>query len=96
MKPDIQAPLLEIWWRDAAALSTGWSEAADVEIEPQMVLTVGFFFKENESDLIVCSTTDGKHYHGHFQIPKGMIVSRRDLRKKRKPKGKPDASAENL
>ena len=90
---DIQ--LLEVVWRDAAALSHGWSEPNDIEVTDQLVTTIGFFFKETETDLIVCSTTDGKMFHGHFQIPKGMIVTRKDIRKKRKPKAKPDASTSN-
>ena len=30
----ITAPLLEIIWRDAAALSHGWSEPGDIEVLP--------------------------------------------------------------
>lgn len=89
----ITTPLLEVIWRDAAALSHGWCEPHDIEVTDQLVTTIGFFFKETETDLIVCSTTDGKMFHGHFQIPKGMIVSRKDIRKKRKPKVIPNGES---
>jgi hypothetical protein len=83
-----QYPLIEVIWDDAAS-GSGWHEAKEVKFEPQIVVTVGFLIAENNKYIIIGHTYSEGDYVGDFQIPKGMIVSRKVL--KRATKGKPNA-----
>jgi hypothetical protein len=90
--PEIDAEFIELVWNDAASLSLGWCSAEDTVLTQQLVVTRGFFVKEDDEHICVASTSDGVHFVGQFQVPKAMLKQRRVLlRKKRKPKG--DANA---
>ena len=79
-------PLVEIIWDDASS-DAGWHTRALVKFEKQIVVTVGFLVAENKEYVIIGHTyTLPDDYLGWFQIPKGMILSRKTL--KRATKGK--------
>ena len=78
-------PLVEIVWADASS-DAGWQEAKKVKFEPQTVVTIGFLIAENRKYLILGHTYSGDDYVGWFQIPKGMIISRKVLKRARRVK----------
>lgn len=78
-------PLVEIQWDDACS-DAGWQEFKKIKFEQQVVTTVGFLIAENKSHIIIGHTYSDDDYVGWFQIPKGMIISRKTL--KRATKGK--------
>lgn len=71
-------PLVHIVWDDAAVLGEGWKDSFDPK--PQLVDTVGFLIKETEDHVVVASTVSLDEHTGHFQIPRLMIKSIRQLR----------------
>ena len=73
-------PLVEIVWDDAAA-DGSWEESDSLADGPDKVITVGFLAKETERYLWIASTDDGYHTNARMKIPKGMVMSRRVLRK---------------
>jgi hypothetical protein len=85
--------LVIITWDDASALEHGWTDPADEKPVAQIVTTVGFLVAETEKYLVIAHTTDGHFVNGRFQIPRGMVRTIKPLRKKRKPKAKPDADS---
>ncbi len=85
-RPRQHYPLEEIIWDDAAGLGNGWMQH-DEEPVPQHVISVGFVIKETDTYLVYASDTDNDGGHnGRTQIPKGMIKTRRILRKADKDK----------
>lgn len=72
-------PLVEILWKDAQT-GHGWEHADDITVEIPTVITVGFLVKENEDGLVIASSvgTD-RHNNARITVPKGMVVSRKDL-----------------
>ena len=75
--------LVEIVWDDACS-DAGWQSAKSVKFEPQIVVTVGFLISENKNYVIVGHTYSADDYVGWFQIPKGMILSRKTLKRGKK------------
>jgi hypothetical protein len=84
--------LIEVVWDDAAS-GAGWHEIQEVKFEPQIVVTVGFLIAENNKYIIIGHTYSEGAYVGDFQIPKGMIISRKVL--KRAAKGNKHAAQIN-
>jgi len=50
------------------------------------VVTIGFLIAENRKYLILGHTYSGDDYVGWFQIPKGMVISRKVLKRARRVK----------
>lgn len=73
-------PLIEVIWDDAAA-DGSWEDETALADQPDSVVTVGFLAKETERYLWIASTDDGYHTNARMKIPKGMVISRRVLRK---------------
>lgn len=76
-------------WDDASSMEHGWVDPADEKPVPQLVKTVGFLVNETKDYLVIASTTDGTWVNGRFQIPTGMVVSKKTLLKKRVKKQEP-------
>lgn len=76
-------PYQEIWWMDAAALDGGWlsiEEFQRLKKGPEVVLTRGWIIDETETDIYYCCDVGPKgETNGRGQIPKNMILERRDL-----------------
>jgi len=75
-----QYPLVEVVWDDAAS-DSGWQEIKKIKFEQQIVVTVGFLMAENKKYIIIGHTYSGEDYIGWFQIPKGMIISKKMLKR---------------
>lgn len=75
-----QYPLVEITWDDASS-DAGWQEAREVKFEPQVVISVGFLISENKKYVIIGHTYSGEDFVGWMQIPKGMIISKKVLKR---------------
>lgn len=74
--------LVLLVWNDASALSDGWSDEIEPD-EPQLALSVGFLIRETAEHVVIAQDLDPHgHHNGRSQIPKGMIKSRKVLRKK--------------
>jgi len=78
-------PLVEIVWDDASS-DAGWQEVKKVKFEQQVVVTIAFLIAENKKYVILGHTYSGDDYIGWFQIPKGMIISRKVLKRARRVK----------
>lgn len=71
-----------VQWNDAAGLRHGWLDRSD-PLVPQLALSCGFVIKETADHLMIASDVDDNGAHnGRTQIPKGMVMSRKILRKK--------------
>lgn len=78
----VRFDLMEVIWDDAATMAQGWEPAADIRLDEQICLTVGFLVKETEQHLMIASTVDAEgNTNGRFQIPRQMVKSQRVLRK---------------
>jgi hypothetical protein len=75
-----QYPLVEITWDDASS-DAGWQEIKSIKFEPQVVISIGFLFAENRKYVIIGHTYSGDDFVGWLQIPKGMIISRKVLKR---------------
>lgn len=92
-KPPYQ--LVEVKWDDAASNSEAWVHKDDMEA-PEQVITIGFVIKEDERAVYIASSVANDEDHEEtvgntMTIPKGMIVSRRNIRisdASRKPRHK--------
>jgi len=73
-------PLVEIVWDDASS-DAGWQEVENIKFEPQIVTSVGFLIAESKKYVILGHTYSGDAYIGWFQIPKGMIITRKVLKR---------------
>lgn len=90
----IPYPLVEIIWDDAASNSESWVNLSDIQ-EPERVNTTGFLVKETDEYLTVANSVSAEEdfidtVGNTMTIPKGMIISRREVRiaNVRKPKHK--------
>ena len=75
--------LVEIVWDDACS-DAGWQSAKNIKFEPQIVVTVAFLIAETKKYVQLGHTYSGDDYVGWFQIPKGMIISRKTLKRAKK------------
>lgn len=71
--------LVQVEWKDAQT-GHGWEHEEDLTIDIPVVITVGFLIKEDDNGILIASSvgTD-RHSNARIVIPKGMIVSRKDL-----------------
>ena len=71
--------LVEVHWKEAQT-GHGWEHEEDLTVEIPIVITVGFLIKENDDGLVIASSvgTD-RHSNARITIPKGMVVTRKDL-----------------
>lgn len=77
-------PFVEIVWDDAASNSETWV-TADAITAPEQVITRGWLVKETEGYVALAGSVaneelDEDHVGNTMTIPKGMVVSRRELR----------------
>lgn len=72
-------PLLVVEWDDAET-NLGWEEVPE-ELNPARVITAGFLVLETERHILLVGSyePDGKHTNERMQIPKGMIISRKEI-----------------
>lgn len=93
-KPPYQ--YIEVIWDDAASNTDAWVHKDEMQ-EPEQVLTRGWMIKEDDRAIYIASsvsnTKDFEDTVGNtMTVPKGMLVSRRNLRvssiAKRKPRHK--------
>lgn len=72
-------PLVEVQWKDAQT-THGWESEDEHVFEVPVVTTIGFLIKENEDGLVIASTVGSdKTHNSRITIPKGMVVTRKDL-----------------
>lgn len=92
-------PFVEIIWDDAASNSETWVTTDDIT-GPEQVITRGWLVKEEEKFIAVAASVANEAIENEtvgntMTIPKGMIVSRRELKlstaRPKKPRGVPDA-----
>jgi hypothetical protein len=88
----IPYPLVEIIWSDATSNSDSWVHLDDIAT-PEQINTTGFLVKEADDYVTVAASVSTQEetigtVGNTMTIPKGMIVSRREVRiaKARKPK----------
>ncbi len=80
----IPYPLVEIIWDDATSNSDTWVHVDNIST-PERVNTTGFLVKETEIAVTVAGSVAAEE-HGvqtvgnTMTIPRGMIVSRREIR----------------
>jgi hypothetical protein len=68
--------LVLVTWDDAAELSLGWMDEAELDPKLMIVRTCGFLVRKSKHHIIVASTVgDYAHCHAQFQIPRKMIQS---------------------
>jgi len=72
-------PLLIVEWDDAETFN-GW-EPVPSELNFARVITVGFLAKETEKHMMLVASfePEGLNTNERMQIPKGMIISRREI-----------------
>ncbi len=80
----IPYPLTEVIWDDATSNSDSWVHLDDIAA-PERINTTGFLVKETDLAVTIASSVsaheDGVNTVGNtMTIPRGMIVSRRELR----------------
>lgn len=80
----IPYPIVEVIWEDAASNSESWVDLDDIA-EPEKVNTTGFLVKETDVYVTVATSVSMeedkiKTVGNTMTIPKGMIVSRREVR----------------
>ena len=69
-------------WEDCTALEDGWT-AKEEEIQPALVLSVGFLVQQDRNHLIIAQDIDDAHYkNGRSQIPRGMVKTLKVLKRK--------------
>lgn len=99
----IPYPIVEVIWDDAASNSQSWVDLDDI-VEPEQVNTTGFLVKETDEYVTVAASVSNEEDHiktvgNTMTIPKGMIVSRREVkiinaRSKPRHKVRPEPVAE--
>lgn len=83
-RPRQHYDMVEVTWNDAAGLRHGWT-AKEEKLVPQLALSVGFLIAEDDNHIMIASDTDEEGSHnGRTQIPRGMVVRLKILRKKDK------------
>ncbi len=86
-------PLVEVIWDDAASNSESWVNVKDIT-EPEQVITVGYLVKKTKTSLTVAASVSNEELHedivgNTMTIPRGMIVSFRELKVSTKETPKP-------
>lgn len=76
--------LVEIIWDDAASNASTWVHKDNMEM-PEQVATIGWLIKEDDKAVYTASSIANDKEHeddvgNTMVIPKGMIVSRREVR----------------
>lgn len=76
--------LVEIIWDDAASNASTWVHKDNME-HPEQVVTVGWLIKEDDKAVYTASSIANDKEHeddvgNTMVIPKGMIVSRREVK----------------
>jgi hypothetical protein len=84
MKFKIPYPLVEVIWDDAASNSESWVHINDI-VAPERVNTTGFLVKETDEFLTIAASVSAVEDYietvgNTMTIPKGMIVTRREVR----------------
>lgn len=77
-------PIVEIIWDDAASNSETWVDLKDIS-EPEQVITVGYLVKTTKRAYTVANSVSNEEKHEEsvgntMTIPRGMVVSYRELR----------------
>jgi hypothetical protein len=77
-------PFIEVIWDDAASNSKTWVTVGEVT-GPEQVITRGWLVKETDSYIAIAGSVPNEDLDeltvgNTMTIPKGMIVSRRDLK----------------
>jgi hypothetical protein len=82
-KVDYRYDLVQVVWDDAHSLAA-WEEDTDAPLEPCHILTIGFLIREDEKYIKVADSyvIDGTDFSGTTQIPKGMLIDVKVLKKK--------------
>lgn len=80
----IPYPIVEVIWSDAASNSESWVDLDDIAT-PEQVNTTGFLVKETDVYVTVAASVSTEEDHiktvgNTMTIPKGMIVSRREVK----------------
>lgn len=80
----IPYPLIEVIWNDASSNSESWVHLNDIAT-PEQVNTTGFLVKETDEYITVAASIANhpeeiETVGNTMTIPKGMIVSRREVR----------------
>lgn len=80
-RPRQKFDVVEVIWDDASAHKPEWTDT--VEVEPALVISVGFLVFCNRSHIVIAQDldADGEH-NGRTQIPRGMVKSLKVLTKK--------------
>lgn len=70
-----------IIWEDAGGEQDGgWQEPADVDTELSTIRSVGWVVKETDKNItLAMDLSDDGQTHTRGRIPKGMIISRKEL-----------------
>ena len=70
-------PMVRVVWRDAHAMSSGWTHRTELDREPYEVVTVGFLLTgEKPGHLSIAqSVAPGGHVDNVAGIPIGMVIS---------------------
>lgn len=89
-------PLVEIVWDDAASNAETWVELKDLQ-EPEQVITVGFLVKTTERGYCIANSVSNDDTHEEtvgntLTIPRGMVVSYREIKVTTKKAKKHDPS----
>lgn len=69
-----------ITWKDAGGETDGWLDPADIEDDNAVIQSIGWVVKETEANVtLAMDLAEDGTTHGRSRIPKGMIVSRKEL-----------------
>lgn len=70
-----------ITWRDAGGEQDGWLDTADIDDANPIIQSVGWVVKETDNNItLAMDLSDDGDTHTRGRIPKGMVVSRIELR----------------
>lgn len=77
-------PLVEVVWDDASSNSETWVTSKDIA-EPEQVITIGYLVKNEKKFVTVAGSVPNEaleedHIGNTMTIPRGMIVSMREIR----------------
>ena len=70
--------LVHLTWDDAQS-DMGWEEVPE-KLEPSIAITVGFLIRETKDHLLIASTYDEDTTNARIQIPKKMILTRKEVK----------------
>ena len=81
-RPHQRYDMVEVIWNDASELTSGWTDEIEKD-EPALALSVGFLVRETKDHIVIAQDTDAQgHHNGRSQIPRGMVLRLKVLRKK--------------